>query len=146
LDQPLQGVHPPGADRSALAHLLDTAQTMPPDRGLFLDGTYRLHPSITKFTSELFYDGKLTSHPGREQQRVIGAWPLSGAGVRFIPVHHAGNDSDSPEEAAVIRDLIRELLASGASWVDADGHEHPLTLADVLVITPYNAQVQQIAD
>ena len=33
LDQPLKGTHPPGAERSALAHLLDGAATMPADEG-----------------------------------------------------------------------------------------------------------------
>ena len=44
LDQPLQGSHPPGADRSALAHILGRDATMPPTRGLFLETTWRLHP------------------------------------------------------------------------------------------------------
>lgn len=145
LDQPLKGVHPPGADRSALAHLIGDAQTIPPDLGLFLDDTYRLHPAITAFTSELFYNGLLRSHPGRDRQHVVGAGPLSGSGVRFIPVPHAGNDSSSPEEATIILTLIEELLASGASWVNDEGVEQRLTLQDVLVITPYNAQVRQIA-
>ena len=50
LDQPLQGVHPPGAERSALAHLLDRARVMPDHLGLFLDGTWRLHPDISTYT------------------------------------------------------------------------------------------------
>ncbi|RUW17739.1 TM0106 family RecB-like putative nuclease, partial [Mesorhizobium sp. M1A.F.Ca.IN.020.06.1.1] len=37
LDQPIQGSHPDGCEVSALHHILDGAQTIPPDRGLFLD-------------------------------------------------------------------------------------------------------------
>ena len=51
LDQPTQGSHPPGAERSALSHLLaDPAYLRPdrptirPDEGLFLETTWRLHP------------------------------------------------------------------------------------------------------
>ena len=66
LDQPLRGVHPPAADRSALAHLIGDGQTMPTELGLFLDGTYRLPPEITSYTSELFYDGLISSNLGRE--------------------------------------------------------------------------------
>src|SRR5262245_17693277 len=32
-------------------------QTVPEDRGLFLEETWRLHPTICAFTSELFYEG-----------------------------------------------------------------------------------------
>jgi uncharacterized protein len=58
LEQPLQGTHPPGVAVSALQHILDTHETMPSDRGLFMEHTWRLAPSICKFTSELFYEGK----------------------------------------------------------------------------------------
>lgn len=146
LEQPLQGVHPPGADRSALAHLLDGAETMPAALGLFLDGTYRLHPDFARFTSELFYEGRLHAHPGCERQRVIGEGPLAGSGLRFVAVEHAGNASESEEEARAVAELVRELLASGARWIDARGEERPLRLEDVLVIAPYNAQVRQIAE
>jgi uncharacterized protein len=63
LDQPLRGTHPPGADRSALGHILDGRATMPPDRGLFLETTWRLHPDLCAFTSEAFYDDRLEPEP-----------------------------------------------------------------------------------
>ena len=66
LDQPLQGTHPPGAERSALAHLLDGERVMSGQLGLFLNGSWRLHPEISSYTSEVFYEGRLHSHPGRE--------------------------------------------------------------------------------
>ena len=146
LDQPIQGTHPPGADRSALAHLLGDAPTMPPTLGLFLEHTWRLHPAITDFTSAAFYASKLQSQDGCEQQAVLGAGPLAGAGLRWFPVAHVGNDNDSIEEARAIRDLIGELLRSGAEWIDAKGRRALLTLDDILVITPYNAQVRTIAE
>ena len=63
LDQPLQGTHPPGADRSALAHVLGDAATMPPALGLFLEDTWRLHPDLCDFTSEVFYEDRLEPEP-----------------------------------------------------------------------------------
>lgn len=141
LDQPLQGVHPPGAERSALAHVLDGERVIPGHLGLFLNGTWRLHPSISAYTSEVFYEGRLHSHPGREGLNLIGKPPLSGTGICFISVPHVGNSSDSPQEAAVIAEQVRRLLASKATWTNADGETKPLTDRDILVITPYNAQV-----
>ena len=90
LDQPLQGVHPPGAERSALAHVLQDERVMPDAYGLFLGGSFRLHPDICAYTSEVFYEGRLRSHPGRERLALTGAPPLSGTGIRFLPVQHQG--------------------------------------------------------
>ena len=67
LNQPMQGSHPDGTDTSALDHILDGQQTIPEDRGLFLEETWRLHPTICAFTSELFYEGRLRSRPGLER-------------------------------------------------------------------------------
>ena len=61
LEQPLKGSHPEGADISALEHLLAGAKTMPTDKGLFLEKTWRLHPGLCAFTSEVFYEGRLHS-------------------------------------------------------------------------------------
>ncbi|MEZ4503110.1 MAG: TM0106 family RecB-like putative nuclease [Dehalococcoidia bacterium] len=146
LDQPLQGVHPPGAERSALAHVLDGERVMPGHLGLFLDGTWRLHPEIAAYTSEVFYEDRLHSHPGRDSLAVTGEPPFSGAGIRFLSVPHEGHSSDCPEEASAIAELMRRLLDSGATWTDAGGATHPLTQDDVLIITPYNAQVALLTE
>ena len=141
LDQPLQGTHPPGADRSALAHLLGKESVMPAGLGLFLDGTWRLHPSIAAYTSEVFYREKLHSQLGCELSDLAGVSPLSGTGMRFVAVPHTGNSSESPEEVAEITGYVRALLASSPTRTDASGQVHPLSERDILIITPYNAQV-----
>ena len=145
LDQPLQGSHPPGADRSALAHLLGHEATIPPHLGLFLEHTYRLHPDITEFTSAAFYDGRLESRQDLEQQRVRGPAPLGGSGLRFIGAQHVGADSLSLSEAIDVARIVRALVESGSTWIDQDGTEHRMTYRDILVVAPYNAQVGQIA-
>ena len=146
LDQPLQGTHPPGAERSALGHVLDGEQVMPERLGLFLDGTWRLHPSICVYTSEVFYSGLLHAHPGRESLAVAGNPPFDGAGIRFISVPHDGHSSEPPEEAGAIAAAVRQLLAQGARWTDARGTSQPLTQDDILIITPYNAQVAALTE
>jgi uncharacterized protein len=144
LDQPMQGSHPDGTGCSALHHLLNGEKTISEEQGLFLDTTWRLHPDICSFTSELFYEGKLESLPGLETQALGAPPPLGGVGLRFVPVEHHGNTNCSPEEAAAIAQLVNELLSAGATWTDRHGEIRPLTLADVLIITPYNAQVIEI--
>ena len=147
LDQPLQGVHPPGAERSVLAHVLGGAPVMPDDLGLFLDGSWRLHPRISAYTSEVFYESRLRSHPGREALSVAGEPPFDGAGVRFLPVlPDEGHANESPEEVDAIAAHVRALLASEPTWTDARGETRPLTRDDILIITPYNAQVALLTE
>lgn len=144
LDQPMQGSHPEGTDVSALDHILGGERTIPPDNGLFLEETWRLHPAICAYTSELFYDGKLRSKRGLEKQVVKGAGPIGGSGLYFLPVEHNGNQNCSPEEAQAVAKLVRAILAGNATWIDRKGQENPITLDDIVIITPYNAQVFEI--
>jgi predicted RecB family nuclease len=139
LEQPSQGSHPPGAQASALGHLLDGEETIAPDRGLFLDVTWRLHPDVCSYISDNFYDSRLRSSPDSARQRVVGDDELSGTGLRWLPVHHAGNRSASEQEAVAVSRLVARLI--GRSWVDRNGTERPLTATDILVVAPYNAHV-----
>ena len=146
LDQPTQGTHPDGTEVSALGHLLGGRQTIGSGQGLFLEETWRLHPDICGFTSEVFYEGKLSSRPGLEGQQVISTGSVTGTGLRFLPVPHQGNQNSSSEEAGQVAALVRSLVASGSTWVDQKGSEKPITLEDVLIIAPYNAQVFKIQE
>jgi superfamily I DNA and/or RNA helicase len=91
LEQPIQGSHPDGVGVSALDHILGPHATVPPERGLFLEETWRLHPLICAFNSELFYDGRLKSRPGLERQEIKSSGRLKGAGLRYLPIEHTGN-------------------------------------------------------
>jgi predicted RecB family nuclease len=144
LDQPLKGSHPPGAERSALGHLLGDRPTLPPHEGLFLDRTWRLHPDVCRYTSEVFYADQLEPLPGLERQDLVGVPGADGTGVRWRPVAHEGNATDSTEEADVIVDLVRDLLSVAARWTDRKGDSQPLALGDILVVAPYNAHVDLI--
>ena len=146
LDQPMQGTHPDGTAVSALEHLLGGRRTIEPSRGLFLEETWRLNAKICRFTSEAFYEGKLQSRPGLEGQRIVSSGPLDGAGLRFLPVIHRANQSSSDEEANCVGDLVNRLLEEGAKWIDKDGGKSALTLDDILIIAPYNAQVFKIQE
>jgi uncharacterized protein len=145
LDQPLQGSHPPGADRSALAHIIGLDATLPPHLGLFLEHTYRLHPDIAAFTSDAFYEGRLESRPNLAAQSLVGPAPLRGSGVRYLESDHVGADSVSRTEAIQVAGIVRALVESGSTWINEEGEECPIGYRDVLVVAPYNAQVGQIA-
>jgi len=144
LDQPIQGSHPDGSAASALEHLLQGRETLPDHRGLFLAETWRLHPRICAFTSELYYEGRLRPREGCKKQRITGPTRLAereGAGLWLAPVEHRGNQTSSVEEVARVAELVAELTAPGVAWTNAKGETNPLTLEDVLIVAPYNAQV-----
>jgi len=145
LDQPTQGVHPDGADVSALAHLLGEEKVMPAGRGLFLEHTHRMHPRITDYTSALFYQSALVGDPRLDlaRQQLLGdglpadyAW-LAGSGLRWVGVDHVGRTNESPEEADVVADLWSRLL--GLHWTNRHGEVAPITAREVLIMTPFNA-------
>ena len=144
LDQPQKGAHPPGADASALGHLLGEALTMPPGRGVFLPETRRLCPAICDFTSHVFYDGRLQPIPGLEKQRIAGAAPFDGAGLRFVPVAHTGNTNQSDEEVTRVSEIVAQLLSGGTQFINSKGDARSLTTKDILVVAPYNAQVSAL--
>ena len=138
-----RAAHPPGAERSALAHLLGDRQTMPPELGLFLRRTWRLHPDICAFTSEAFYEGRLEPEAGLERQVLRGTPPLDGTGIRFVR-------RDPRRER---QRLARGGAGGRARWCGRSSTPAPpgstsragcgpSRLEDVLIVTPYNAQVR----
>jgi uncharacterized protein len=139
LAQVSQGVHPGNAGDSVLEHLLGDEPTIPPERGLFLDLTRRMHPDVCSFISDVVYAGRLTSIEQCARQSVVSSG-LTGTGLRYLPVEHEANARSSPEEADAIAEAMAEMLAGG-QFTDQDGATRPLTLDDILVVTPYNAQV-----
>lgn len=144
LSQPSKGSHPDGAEASALEHALAGAATVPTDRGLFLDRTYRLHPEITAFISEQVYDGRLQSEGHCSVQAIGGSDALAGSGLRWAPVAHAGNRTSSDEEVKEVASLFTSLL--GRPWTNGKGQAKVLGIDDILVVAPYNAQVRALGE
>jgi uncharacterized protein len=138
LPQVSQGSHPPGAEASVLGHLLGDDQTVPPDRGLFLEHTWRLRPEVNAYVSETFYEGRLEPAPVTSTRSIV-----AGNGVRFLAVPHQAHSQASPEEAAAVRAEIERLV--GTPYVQ-DGVERPLAYDDFIVVAPYNAHVRLLRE
>lgn len=144
LAQPSKGTHPGGAEASALEHVLAGRATMPPDRGLFLSTSFRMHPAVCGFVSELAYDGRLESDPSTEKQTVAAGPIVEGSGLRFIGVESEGNRTRSHEEAERVAEVVHAL--TGRAYTDERGQQGWLTLDHILVIAPFNAQVAALAE
>ena len=115
-----------------LEHLLGANPTIPPDRGLFLQYTRRMHPDVCRFVSEIVYDGRLEGIPGLEWQTTA-----FGTGLRFLPVEHSGNGSASSEEADLIVAEIRRMV--GTPWTDRDGNARALSERDFMIVETFTA-------
>jgi uncharacterized protein len=74
-----RGSHPDGAEKSALEHLLNGRKTIEAGMGFLLPETWRLHPKVCRYTSDFFYDERLSPH-AISQSRIIEGHPwVNGA-------------------------------------------------------------------
>ena len=144
LSQPVKGTHPRGSGASALDHLLAGHATVPAAQGVFLPETRRMHPDLCRFISEAVYEGRLHSASGTGNQHIdvdsaLDPEALAPAGLRFVSVDSAGCTQRSPAEAERLAHTYRALL--GSHWTARDGTMQPIGVGDILVVTPYNMQV-----
>lgn len=141
LPQVSQGTHPEPVDASALGWVIrterDDERVLPSTHGYFLETTWRMHPALTEPVSRLAYEGRLRSHEDRTAKRLLdGVEP----GLHVRMVDHRDRAQWSPEEAEAVVEIVRDHV--GRIWqLSPEAPGRPLTQEDVLVITPYNAQV-----
>lgn len=143
LPQPVQGVHPGKSGLSCLDYLMEGHATVPPDRGILLDVTWRMHPSVCRFVSDAFYDGRLHANSVTASRCLVlqpdAPSVVRPAGLKVLEVAHSGCTQTSLEEAQAIAQLVTTLLRQSVR--EETGDIRPLVLADVLVVAPFNAQV-----
>ncbi len=142
LSQPIQGSHPGDTGLSALEYALWEYATVPRERGIFLPVSRRMHPAICQYISELVYEDRLKSDEGASRQKLSvppGHPVLRPAALRFVEVEHEGNSQSSAEEAAAVVDIYLALL--GQEFSDRDGGKQAIGPNEILVVSPYNAQV-----
>ena len=153
LGQPTQGVHPGESGLSTLEYLLQGASTIAPEAGIFLKDTWRMHPDVCRFISDAVYDGRLKAEAKTANQRLLlsthgcyvtditngSTFALRPTGLQFMEVQHTGCAQRSDVEAQVVRTLFTSLLQQ--QYTDREGVSHPVTLSNILVVAPYNQQV-----
>lgn len=144
LPQPVQGVHPGKSGLSTLDYLMHDQRTVAADRGLFLPVSRRMHPDVCRLVSDIAYDGRLSSDEGAIRHRIDGVVGLPSQGVVFEEIAHAGNSQSSDEEAERITSLYMSLL--GAFFTDREGRQREIGVEDILVVSPYNAQVNLLSE
>jgi predicted RecB family nuclease len=142
LPQPLQGSHPGDSGRSCLEFLIDGHRVVPADRGIFMPVSRRMHPRVCDFISTAAYETRLGSDEAAGLQTLVSrdGEDLVGAGMRAVA--HVGRSQVSPEEIDAIRLRVAELR--GATYRDRNGATRLIGDDDILVVAPYNAQVNAL--
>jgi superfamily I DNA and/or RNA helicase len=143
LGSPIQAAHPGDSGNTILDYILKDTFVVPPEKGVFLSRTWRMHPDVCRFISDAIYDSKLHPVERTKNQILLLNDNLEGVikptGLSYIPVNHVGNSQSSEEEAEVILKLYKELLNS--KYKDHSGRTKNLTTENILVVAPYNMQV-----
>jgi uncharacterized protein len=143
LGQPIQGVHPGRSGDSALDYLLDGVATIAPDRGIFLATSWRMHPDVCRFVSDAVYDGRLQPEANNARRTLVlnsAAHPfLRPAGIVHAAIDHQGCSQRSEPEAELVEALYVSALQQ--RYTDKHGQEHAMTAQNILVVAPYNVQV-----
>ncbi|MDP3952209.1 bifunctional RecB family nuclease/DEAD/DEAH box helicase [Microbacterium sp.] len=140
LPQVSQGAHPEPVDTSALGWVMDGDAVISPEYGYFLDRSWRMHPAVAAPVSRLSYAGQLASALGTDQRVIEGV----EAGLHVVALRHRRNATQSPEEAAEVVRIVRELL--GREFAAPGAAPRPLAESDFIVVAPYNAQKQLVID
>lgn len=143
LPQVIQGAHPWPANLSCLDWILQDQTVVSPDRGIFLGTTRRMHPELCRYVSGQFYEGQLAAHESTAVQSV-SATGLPRQGAFRIEVAHEGRAQECPEEVDAIRACVKRLLSG--TWTDKDGTTRPMRPSDIVIVAPYNAQVNALSD
>jgi uncharacterized protein len=142
LPQVSQATHPEPVDGSALGWVASGHDVLPAEFGYFLSQTRRMHPALTEHVSTLSYEGKLTAHECTGERALEGVEP----GLHRVPVVHEGDAVESRAEAVRITDLVRGLIGKLWSAPDKKVVRRPLGEDDLIVITPYNAQLALVRE
>ena len=143
LGQPTKAKHPGDSGRSALDFILGDIATIAPTQGIFLSRTWRMHDDVCRWVSDHIYDGRLKAHPGNANQCILldqSADPaLRPTGITFVEVDHHGCSQRSLKEAEAIGGIYANLI--GQRFSDRKGNQRVVGPEDVLVVAPYNIQV-----
>ena len=142
LPQPLQGNHPGDSGRSCLEYLIDGHRIVPSERGVFMPVSRRMHPRVCGFISTAVYEGRLRNDEAAGGQTLVSRTGVDLVGTGMRAVVHFGRSQVSPEEIDAVAARIAEV--EGSTYRDRHGHERVVGPDDILVVAPYNAQVNAL--
>ena len=144
LTAPVQASHDESVDVSLLEHVAQGASVLPEHVGVFLDLSYRMHPTVCTVVADLAYDGELGSAPPAAARDITGP-DLNVLGLR-IPVRPGviWIATDGADHDVAITQTILDQLVGAATVTLRPGITETLTWNEVRVVAPHNATVNQL--
>ena len=103
-----------------------------------------MHPKICQFISDMFYESRLVPEDFTKKQKISGNTQFSGSGLYYHEVDHEGNMNYSVEELDAVEKIYKELTKGDVYFTTKEGNVRVIEKNDVMIISPYNAQVYAI--
>ena len=150
LSQPTKANHKFGGGLSVLEYWMNNKKVVPNNLGIFLSKSWRMEPSIASIVSDIFYESKLKSYNKNCDNKIIWKEKIKSSsgvyfpdqGFHFENICHIGNNQTSKEEALKIKEIVDKLYGSSYEYFSKDKLKSgKITKQEILVIAPYNAQV-----
>ena len=144
LSQPMRAKHEGYAKLSSLDFILEDNDTIPADKGVFLNITRRLNNKICNYISTSFYDSRLSPDPITETRSVnLKLDPIKDEGLFYVPIEHSGCSQRSDEEADLVEKTYNKIIGKEFKSGKTKGK---ISAKDIMVVAPYNAQANNIRE
>ena len=144
LPRPSSGAKEEGnASLSPVEYIMGEKNTIDDTKGIFLEKTFRMHSRISKYISDNFYEKRLKPDKNNDRQNLlINKKNLNG--IFLLDLKHEHSSIQNEDEANYIKDLYEKLI--GKEWIDKNENKKIINEDDILVISPFNAQVNLIKE
>ena len=142
LPQPSTGNIDGESSLSPIEYILKEQNTISDDKGIFLSKTYRMHENICNFISNSFYEKRLMSDSSTHNQSIISDEKEIPNGIYLINPNHSGFSVQNDIEVEYVKNIYQKLIHK--KWRDRNNEITKISSKDILVISPFNAQVNLI--
>ena len=142
LPQPSTGNIEGESSLSPIEYILKEQNTISDDKGIFLSKTYRMHENVCDFISNSFYEKRLMSDSSTQNQSIISDEKEIPNGIYLISPNHSGFSVQNDIEVGYVKNIYQKLI--NKKWRDRNNEITKISSKDILVISPFNAQVNLI--
>ncbi|MFL2648351.1 MAG: TM0106 family RecB-like putative nuclease [SAR202 cluster bacterium] len=144
LPQPTTGNIEGESSLSPIEYLISEKNTISNDKGIFLDKSYRMHSSVCEFISDSFYEKRLDSDILNKNQKIIINNKEINNGIFVADINHSDYSVQNIEEAHFTKNIYEKLINN--TWINRENKKKKITQKDILVVSPFNAQVNLIKE
>mgnify|MGYP006161256181 FL=1 len=145
LPQPSLGIIEGESSLSPIEYLIKDKNTISDEKGIFLEKTFRMHSSICEFISNSFYEKRLITDKNNSNQKILKNNGESVKnGIYLVDLNHSGSTVQNLNEVVFINNIYKNLI--NKKWINRNLEKSQITNKDVLVVSPFNAQVNLLKE